>query len=427
MDYQTALRILNLKPGFTEEELKRAWRNLSKNNHPDRHPDSKESTKKQQQINAAREFLKPYAKAVQTTSYNPSFDIHTYITNKINILKNILQMNNKETNDEAFLTAYEEISQTIYGFETEVIVFFTLTKYDVDSSYKEAITAIKKTFIKFKETFYKKHYIDEHEVTEKINYECSLYELYEQFLKIEQKYGKKSKAVKQLEAEVATYKNYEGYERLETLIDVCKNNALYYIETNNFKNIDEELKKMHTQIKIEVFGAYYKLKTKLSTIEQIVIKIEDEDIKSMYQVINRKFHHGANLYDIDILLDKLANMIDEYFVTKKKEETYQQNEPIINKIYNNLVDRYSQVIKNHNIKTGYNVIKNLSELFSQILGLFKKGCDTYQNLEYFELFDKITFIDTTQDRDVISEIAYLSVMPEENQDKRDSITKTQKK
>lgn len=427
MDYQTALRILNLNPGFTESELKAAWRKLSKNNHPDTHLNSKESTEKQQQINAAREFLKPYATDAKTSSSNPSFDINTYITNKINILKSILQKNNKEIHDEAFLTAYEEISQTIYGFETEVIVFFSLTKHDVDRSYNEAVTSIKKSFIKFKETFYKNYYIDEHEVTETINYECSLYELYEQLLKIEQKYGKKSQAVKRLEAEVAIYKSYEGYERLKMLIDVCKNNALYYIEENHFKNIDAELAKMHTQIKIEVFGTYYKLKNKLSTLEQIIVEIKDEDIKSMYQVINIKFYHGANLYDIEKSLDKLVNLIDGYFVAKKKEETYQLNEPIINKIYNDLVDRYSHVMKNHNIKTGYNVIKSLSEIFSQILGLFKKGCDTHQNLEYFKLFDKITFLDTTQDREIISEIAYLSVMSEENQDMTDSKTKTQKK
>ena len=51
-------KILGVQPGASDEEIKRAYRNLAKQYHPDRNPGDTEAAKKMQQINAAYEQIK---------------------------------------------------------------------------------------------------------------------------------------------------------------------------------------------------------------------------------------------------------------------------------------------------------------------------------------------------------------------------------
>ena len=51
-------KILGVSPGASDEEIKRAYRNLAKQYHPDRNPGDEEAAKKMQQINAAYEQIK---------------------------------------------------------------------------------------------------------------------------------------------------------------------------------------------------------------------------------------------------------------------------------------------------------------------------------------------------------------------------------
>ena len=51
-------KILGVSPDASDEEIKRAYRNLAKKYHPDRNPGDAEAAKKMQQINAAYEQIK---------------------------------------------------------------------------------------------------------------------------------------------------------------------------------------------------------------------------------------------------------------------------------------------------------------------------------------------------------------------------------
>lgn len=58
MNERQALKILGLKAGFTDSELKKAYRNLAKQHHPDKNKGDRSSEEKFKEISDAYEFLK---------------------------------------------------------------------------------------------------------------------------------------------------------------------------------------------------------------------------------------------------------------------------------------------------------------------------------------------------------------------------------
>ena len=73
-------KVLGISPDASDEEIKRAYRQLAKQYHPDRNPGDTEAAKKMQQINAAYEQIKNPEKAQQATGYgyNPYSSQRTY-------------------------------------------------------------------------------------------------------------------------------------------------------------------------------------------------------------------------------------------------------------------------------------------------------------------------------------------------------------
>ena len=56
-------KVLGVSPDASDEEIKRAYRNLAKKYHPDKNPGDAEAAKKMQQVNAAYEQIKNPNKA----------------------------------------------------------------------------------------------------------------------------------------------------------------------------------------------------------------------------------------------------------------------------------------------------------------------------------------------------------------------------
>ena len=62
-------KILGVSPDASDEEIKKAYRELAKKYHPDRNPGDEEAAKKMQQVNAAYEQIKNPEKARQSGGY----------------------------------------------------------------------------------------------------------------------------------------------------------------------------------------------------------------------------------------------------------------------------------------------------------------------------------------------------------------------
>ena len=73
-------KVLGVSPDASDDEIKRAYRQLAKQYHPDRNPGDAEAAKKMQQINAAYEQIKNPEKAQQSAGYgyNPYGSQRTY-------------------------------------------------------------------------------------------------------------------------------------------------------------------------------------------------------------------------------------------------------------------------------------------------------------------------------------------------------------
>lgn len=404
MNYEHALSILGLKPNFTEEDLKKAFRQKSNEYHPDRWIDTdfyEESIRKQQEINAARELLRNYLRNnIKSTEQN-QFDISRYTKEKLERLKSIVNSDNSLNDIEELQEVLKKINDEIYSFETDAITFFIPTKAHIDRLYASCIISIRMILENFVASFYQKYYIDETEIKETITYDCNLGDFYNQLLRIKNKYSKVVKVSKQLDEEIEQYKGYAGYKELKTLIEVCKKNALIDIKQNNFQNIEEEIQKMHQVIKEEVFEEYYAFKKKISDLESIVNNIPDESIKKEYFDICNHFEKGTSFYDTEQAIQKLEEHISEYQEIELKKQKQKEIDDEINKIYQSIISRYSESLKQYNIVTDSEKIKNLNELLMEILKIFTKGCEEFKDLEFFKAFDNITFQNENSDREIV--------------------------
>ncbi|MBE6926524.1 MAG: J domain-containing protein [Ruminococcaceae bacterium] len=72
-------KVLGVSPNASDEEIKKAYRRLAKQYHPDRNPGDAEAAKKMQEVNAAYEQIKNPEKAQQNQGgYNPYGNYNPY-------------------------------------------------------------------------------------------------------------------------------------------------------------------------------------------------------------------------------------------------------------------------------------------------------------------------------------------------------------
>ena len=409
MDYQKALSILELKPNFTEEDLKISHRKLSKIYHPDKYTEGTDLYHKmqikQQEINAARDYLKKYLKEHQMNNNNNNivFDLKKYKEKKITELKKI----NHETEtvtDREFEEISNKIKDIIFTFETEIWMPFAATQKDVDHMYNLCITSIHNILINYVKSFFQKNYIDKNEIEEKIDLNASLVEFYNQLLKIKEKYSKEVKLRKKLDEEIERYQECDGYEQLKYLLNVYKQNAFDFIKQSNFQNVEKIIENIHQQIQQEIFEVYYTLKKKISEIGTIINGITEESIKKEYFAIYSDFEARINFDSISESLKKLEKRISKYQEIELKKQKQREIEESIKQIYQALIARYSEVLKQYNIITDEKEINELNEFLNKILQLFIKGCKEFENLEFFKLFNNITFQNKALDRKIVENL-----------------------
>ena len=412
MDFQKALRILGLNSNFTEEELKKAHRELANKYHPDRNK-SPEAEAKMKDINEARDYLLKHIKSNNRnnqTNYNPynynrygtRDDIEEYIAKKYQELKKIVDFNFNKYKLSGYI--YFVILKIKYKLdEFESVTNITNNKELIDNAFKAALRKIKDHFREIKDKFYQENNINETDVKEPINYDCTLTEFYEQLLKIKDKYEKERIIQKKLEEETLKYQTYSGYDKLEILIKQCIKNLLIEIRNNGYIYTQQDIDNMHQSI-LECFETYYSIKQKIDELGEITAKIDDQEINNQYKNIKSMFEQGTCFADIEESIKKLEELIDKYKKENQKQILFKKSEEAINEIYRELITRYSNAIKNYNIVSSYESINNLNIFFKETLQVFAKGCIECQKIEYFNLFNKITFKNIDEDSKILKTI-----------------------
>ena len=184
MDYQKALRILGLTPNFTEEELKKAHRELANKYHPDRNKDP-EAAEKMKDINAARDCLANNLKIdtnfyvrnrkQESTSQQKEYEAEQYYQEKLAELSNIAKFDfSKHKVSNKIKEVIDAIAKIVHYYSVHTD---KKEKETVLESYEEYLNRIKYRFKELTAKFYKENGIDGNNVKETINYDCTLEEL----------------------------------------------------------------------------------------------------------------------------------------------------------------------------------------------------------------------------------------------------------
>ena len=186
MNFEKALRILGLNSNFTEEELKKAHRELANIYHPDRNK-SPEAEAMMKDINEARDYLANYFRMFKNnytrnttqSSANNSREAEMYYQEKLDELSNIAKFDfNKYNVSNKIKVVIDAIKNIVHYYS----VHTKNKKETVHQEYEEYLKMIKYRFKELTAKFYEENGIDKKDVKETINYDCTLEELFEQLL-----------------------------------------------------------------------------------------------------------------------------------------------------------------------------------------------------------------------------------------------------
>lgn len=403
MTFDAALKILGLNRNFTEEDLKKAHRKLAQLHHPDRHEKSEDRVKEEEimkDINAAKDYLMKYLKDNnhQNRNYNRAYspiDVEENRKTKLQELRRIVS--------QSFVAEFAaklddfsvDISTIFYELEDMPTEFYTRacrinTNANIDALYNEYLNKIKDKFKELEQQFYKENYINKSDIKENINYDCTLKEFCEQLLKFKDKYSKESILKKKLEEELLKYTYFAGYEIIETQIKEIIRNFTNKIKNQRFKYNQQDIDDMNKEI-TDLFSKFFSLKQKIETLEKTIKTINDEEIKEQFELIKNNLYSGYPFDSFDEKLSKLEEQIETYIKETKIKTIFKENEQVINDIYRNLIERYSQVAQSYNIINYPSAVDEINKQLNELLQLFQTGCRQYKDLDFFNLFNEITF------------------------------------
>lgn len=264
------------------------------------------------------------------------------------------------------------------------------------------INTIKDYFKELEEEFYKDIGINRSVIQEKINYDCTLKEFYEQLLKIKNKYSEETIISNLLEDEIKKYTSYAGYDRIKVFVRYCKTKTLNKIKENRLAYTKKDIDEMHQSI-LECFNRYYYIQQKMLELEQKISKIDNQGIKENFIKIKNKFKNSIKFDELENLIKKLEEAINEIEENQKKI-SQNQKERTINEIYCNLITRYSEILKNYNIISQQSELDNLNKFINEVLNLLKKSIEEEKNAEFFNMFNEITFKNIALDNIIIERI-----------------------
>jgi hypothetical protein len=139
------------------------------------------------------------------------------------------------------------------------------------------------------------------------------------------------------------------------------------------------------------------LNQQIQELGKVINDIKDSNIQNLYREIVTAFNNGSEFSSIQRRIENLNVIINEYL----KPLIFQNNEPIINDIYQSLVTRYGDSVRKVNIVKSPKVVENLLTTFTLATQLFQEGCRQQREIEYFELLNHIKFQEKNQDYEIL--------------------------
>lgn len=391
MTKREALEILGLSENATLEEIKQAFKKLSRLHHPDNYMQAPESVR--------LEHEEEMKKINSAYAYFTKFNLDNYrseIVNKINAYYE----NTTVVGDLALLMRVRALAEKYND-----LVYFRDNKSGIDCVFTDFLSELKKKYESYKISFYQDNYVDEAEVKDTINYNLRVEDFYIQLCRIRDRYGKKIKFEKRLEQEIAPYKLYATCtNRLWNLIsNICFHNAIIKAKESNFNNTEEAISNMHKEIK-DLFRLVDEINEMFNAIGKELEEINDESLNQKYDEIKHKYDRGDSLDDIKRYLTSLKEKIAEYKIEQARLAKMKEDEPIVNGIYSKLLSNYSNVLMSLNPVIDNDRIKDITEFLQIVMNLFVRYSVGLIDLDRLLMLNEITFMDMIKDKELLDVI-----------------------
>lgn len=390
MTREKALQILELQENFTEEELRKNYRKLSRLHHPDNYMQAPESVRIEHE-----ETMKEVNAAY---GYFTKFNIDNYRIKIINRMHEYY-VNSTIGDMSLIMNVKRAVS------ESEPLVYYRINQAGIDSVFTAFLAELKKVYESYKTKFYQKNYIDGIDVEEEINYNLRVEDFYIQLCRIKDKYSKKIKFEKRLEEEIAPYKLYATCtEKLWLLITtICVNNAKLKAEASGYKRVDDAVEAMHKEIR-RLFELVDEVNKLFNIVDQELAEINDTALSKEYEILKHRYDRGDALSDIENGLKKLSQKIEEYKKEQKRKEQMKQDEPMVNALYVKLLSNYNNLLISLNPVNDNDKIKEITEFFQIIMNLFIRYSIGLIDLDRLLMLNEISFIDMIKDKELLNSI-----------------------
>lgn len=245
-------------------------------------------------------------------------------------------------------------------------------------------------------------HIDSEYINKIIDDKCSLFDLWRR-LEVYKK--SKSELFDRYRDEAKKYGIYggenfnKGYDRVKIerkISEKYRDELIFEYKENGYVDLEKYFAKMNEEITNET-DQYAKIDPQPEELERILDELGSRKLLNEYYAFLKtiNFNSESTVSFVQNGVNDLLNEIEEY---KRKKEIFQANKSIVAGIRESLIQRCPKKYINGKLK-----ILQLEKL-GILLNLFDKGYSKFFDIEYFNLFNEITFIDKESDNKVIEKI-----------------------
>lgn len=405
-----ALKILGLNNNFTEEELKKVYRKLVIKYHPDKYPEDsfeqKQANEALKKINEAKEFLDKIIKKnnKQNNAKNNHLDIAEYKRKKTEELDSYISSNIFIISMTELINYHRCIFTIINDFEKKIQNYSDKNK--IDQAYLDSKKRIIDVFNVLKTNFFNRNNIDETEIKETINYDCSLEKFYDQLLKLNKIYNKADIYYKKIKEDLHEYELRIGYSALKTVINLLIEEVLKILKQNNYSNYDQLLNYLKDEID-KKFVNYFDI---LSDIKDLLDFLDNcstdysniseiTEYRNKIAILYKKLQKDMSHEVIEELKD-IVPILNEF----KKMKKFKKNQHIINEYSKLVINNYQKKLQSFTYPQDFVKIEIATKIFNEVLELINKVKNGEISIDDFKQLTNLKFTNYEQDKAIINKV-----------------------